>query len=338
MKDPLQYEVTVEASHLDTYRHTYSPKPGFVLAAMWPTAYVIGKSGKRYFGLRGIGDYVKGLTHPFVFKELSARSLDKPSPDLYSEFGVGGIQLQFEPFEYIEKPDEVRYRSRSMTYQYRDNECDWIDAKGQWTIHGRRIGKACYIYIPSQDGIDFPTIYRSEIGKATGVINGDPVEGFFHCDFAYAPPGYYYWDSAFIRKVEKYFLSWIVEYADGGFGGGMLWQGRDGFPDFQPCHLNLNGESSAHKGFALTTTLSPGGALKHVKIEIGGASFEFEQEVSSIFWFRDTPVHTHGALTASTENRKIAKSWTFFEQLPLGEDWEIGLSQNDKYLRLARGR
>jgi hypothetical protein len=62
---------------------------------------------------------------------------------------------------------------------------------------------------------------RSHLGKATGTLDGEPVEGLFMLDYIYSRPDAMWTEIGMLTKLHKVWLNWLVEYDDGGYEGGL---------------------------------------------------------------------------------------------------------------------
>ena len=299
----IAYEIFTEKPTLDVYRLSYNPREDYTLAGLWPAVIVTGASGKRYHGMRGFDEVAKGMAHTYIFVELKDHNLTDFSPQLYPELYID----QLEPYEYSESADAVNFVGENVRMRVRAGSYDWYDAKGRFQIHVEQLGHACTFWVPEQKGIPVPIHERSQIGKATGMINGDPVEGFSMFDAGFSHPGVLYFNLPLIRKIEKQWTMWLVEYTDGEIFGGFGWKGRRG-TDFSAGHLVRNGVSTAHSDARTFTTYHERGAVWKSRIEVGGEVIEIEQDTCS-----DWPAHTFGRVVSTSRGKKIAKSWTFAE-------------------------
>ena len=81
----VKYEVFTEQPTLDFYRLSYSPREDYTLAGLWPGGLFIGASGKRYHGMRGVDEVIKGWFRTYSFMELNENNLAEFSPELYPE-------------------------------------------------------------------------------------------------------------------------------------------------------------------------------------------------------------------------------------------------------------
>ncbi len=329
MTKPLEYEVHIEPPTLDHYRYAWTPRDGFELAAKWPALVATGESGREYFGIRGYSDFVLGMTHSqWVggFRQLSD-GLDARSRDLYPELAAHGW---FEPFRYVEEPEQVSYIGETNRVDEDATGCHWSDADGRWQIDGQVISDTFWVFVPEQEGIDRPVFYRHELGTLTGTINDDPVEGYLHQDFCYGPPGYTYMELPIMRQLEGLWFSWIHEHTDGTRGGGCLWSGRREL-DFHAGYLLHDGVTTVHKESSLDLTFGEIDGRERPtegRVEIGGHWFEFE------YTRRGGPSHYFGRLVASDSGKEIAKSWCWLEYTEVMTEQMLGFF--DDRLRLAR--
>ena len=159
---------------------------------------------------------------------------------------------------------------------------------------------------PCRTGVDQEAYYRHELLKATGTVDGKEVEGYLHQDFAYGPPGTTYIDLAIARDLYGMWVSWIHEYADGEFGGGCFWQGRDGI-DFGPGYLLDRGITTAYSDVTTKSEVVDGYKLARLDVNIGGQDFGMD------FTMAGSPIHYFGTIDHASSGKEITKSWCWAE-------------------------
>jgi len=303
----VKYEVFIEQPTLDFYRLSYSPKEGCILAGLWIGGMFTGASGKRYHGMRGFNEFSQNMAHSYGFFMLNEQNLADFSPELYPE--LTPID-QMERYEYSESADAVHFVGENLRLDARVGSFDWSDANGRWELHSEQLGQAFTFWVPEQEVIPMPMQYRSQIGKATGKINGDPVEGYTYLDAIYSHSGFAYLRLPLIRKIEKQWSSWLVEYIDGDIDAGLAWKG---FADtgFSAAHLIRSGVSTALSDSRVFTTYDQRGTVRKIRVELGSEVVELEQDTCS-----DWPSHTFGRVVSTSRGKEIAKSWTFTEWVP----------------------
>ena len=302
----VKYKVWTEQPTLDFYRLGYSPRKDCILAGLWIGGMFTGASGKRYHGMRGFDEFGQGMAHTYIFVKLNEHNLADFSPELYPELPID----QMERYEYSETADAVHFVGENVRLDTRVGSFDWYDGKGRWELHSEELGQAFTFWVPKQKGLPMPMQYRSQLGKATGKINGDPIEGYTYFDAIYSHSGFMYLKLPLIRKIEKQWSSWLVEYADGEIDGGVAWKGF-GDTKFSAGHLLRSGVSTALPDARVFTTYDERGTVWKIRIELGGEVFELEQDACS-----DWPSHTFGRVVSTSRGKKIAKSWTFTEWVP----------------------
>jgi hypothetical protein len=300
----VEFEVWLEEPTIGLYRTDWVPSPGVELAGSWGAAVVTGETGRDYLGLRGWSDHVYGMTHTISptcgFRELPQGMGD--APHLFPEYANHDW---FEPYEVADGPDRVALTYSSGRLERDADGLHWHDADGRWEMHGKTISKVFVVRVPEQEGVAHEVLYRHELLHARGAVSGEPVEGYFHQDFAYGPPGMAYTDLPIARDLYGSWVSWIHEYADGSVGGGCFWQGRGGL-DFGPGYLLRDGETTAHDDVVADVTLASG-RPSGMKLAIGGEQFDFA------FTQTSSPIHYFGRLLRSSEGKDIAKSWCWVE-------------------------
>ncbi|MCZ7528740.1 MAG: hypothetical protein M5U14_21635 [Acidimicrobiia bacterium] len=217
----IRYDVWLEEPTLDEYRRGYSPREDYVLAGMWPGAVLTGASGRRYHGMRGFDELKVGMAHTYMFMELATGNRYALPGNLYPELPIN----QVEAYEYSESAGAVHFVGEHVRMDVAEGWFDWSDAGGRFRLHVEQVGSACTFWVPEQEGIEHPIQHRSQIGRATGEVDGDPVEGFCFLDWSYSHPGRLYFQLPLIRRLEKQWSMWLVEYVDGELDGGSCGRG-----------------------------------------------------------------------------------------------------------------
>lgn len=87
-----------------------------------------------------------------------------------------------------ETADAISYSGKHFRFNFGIDSYRWIDAGGRVDITAKRLGQLCTFWIPAQDNFDHPQMLRSHLGKATGTIDGEAVEGLFMLDYIYSRP------------------------------------------------------------------------------------------------------------------------------------------------------
>ena len=305
----IEYEVWLERPTLDDYRRSYCPRDDYSLAGMWPGAVVSDASGRRYHGMRGFDEMAVGMAHTYQFQELIPDGRYGIATELYEELPLNHI----EPYEYSESADGVHFVSDNVRLDVREGSFEWSDAKGRFRLHVEQLGSACVLYVPEQEHIPVPIQHRSEMGKATGEVNGEAVEGFTFLDWSYSHPGVLYFHLPLIRKLEKQWSMWLVEYTDGEVDAGFVWKGR-GDTGFGASHLIVNAASEAVHSGSTTTTYDDRGTVFRTSLALGDQAIELEQDCCS-----DWPAHTFGPVVSTSRSlagMPIAKSWNYCEWMP----------------------
>jgi hypothetical protein len=304
--DKVEHSMRVEVPTLDHYRLHWTPGPGVRMGGMWVSGIVTDDSGQDYLGLRGLSDFVPGMTHtvsPFCgFRALQKSLVDDP-PHLFAEYSNHDW---FEPLTYDEDDGSATLAYPSGRLTRDEAGLHWYDADGRWELHGRTVSKIFTVHVPRQDGIEHEVYYRHELLKATGHVEGTPVEGYLHQDFCYGPPGMTYTQLPIARQLEGLWFSWIHEDADGQVGGGCFWSGRGGL-DFQPGYVLVDGETTAHDDFDAKLTLTDGGLPEAMRIDVAGHRFDITFDSLA------GPLHTKGYVHGTSLRRQPVRSWCWIE-------------------------
>ncbi len=104
-------------------------------------------------------------------------------------------------------------------------------------LEARRLGQVCTFWVPEQEGYQYPQMLRSHLGKATGTLDGEPVEGLFMLDYIYSRPDAMWTEMGMLTKLHNLWVNWLVEYDDGSFFP-LNWAA---VADYQAAHHALFG-------------------------------------------------------------------------------------------------
>lgn len=330
MADSTEFAVATQSPTLGHYRRAWTPAPGVELAGMWVGAVVDDAAGHTYWGLRGADDFLAGMTHvvsPITgFKRLQP-SLDADPPHLFTEYST--IDW-FEPMAYIDSGEKVALRYPSGRIERDADGLHWYDASDRWEMHGKNVTDVFTVHVPAQDGIADPVYYRHELLAAVGTVDGTEVSGYLHQDYAYGPPGTVYPELPIVRQLQGMWVSWLYEDADGQWGGGCFWQGRDGLT-FGPGYQLKAGVTSAHDDIVATPAFNSEGRLTALHAIIASDSYTFTFDTAGSY------IHFFGQLTDCSSTKKPARSWCWVEYAGTMLAPEL-LDTMMQQFRLARGR
>ncbi|WP_234802214.1 hypothetical protein [Mycolicibacterium fortuitum] len=273
---------------------------------MWISAVVNDHAGHTYWGLRGADDFLAGMTHvvsPITgFKKLRPL-FEVEQPHLFAEYST--IDW-FEPMTYTETNSTVTLTYPSGRIKRDDNGFHWLDASERWEMHGTNVTDVFTVHVPAQTSVAEPAYYRHELMAATGTIDGIPVSGYLHQDYAYGPPGRVYTELPIARQLQGMWVSWLHEYIDGQWGGGCFWQGRDGIT-FGPGYHVTDGVTTAHDDVTATPVFNDSGKLTRLTTSIGSATYTFTFDTAGSY------IHYFGHLTASSSSKVPSRSWCWVE-------------------------
>ncbi|MGV0770651.1 hypothetical protein [Mycobacterium syngnathidarum] len=302
----LEFAVATQPATLDHYRRDWTPGPDVGLAGMWIGAVVNDDTGQTYWGLRGADDFLTGMTHvvsPITgFKKLPP-SFDPDPPHLFAEYST--IDW-FEPMTYADTGASVTLSYPSGRIERDGGGFHWHDASGRWEMHGTNVTDVFTVHVPVQNGVTEQAYYRHELMAATGTIEGVPVSGYLHQDYAYGPPGRVYPELPIARHLQGMWVSWMHEYPDGQWGGGCFWQGRDGVA-FGPGYQVVDGLTTAYDDITATPTFDDAGKLTSLDTRIGADTNTFTFDTSGSY------IHYFGRLAASSSGRVPSRSWCWVE-------------------------
>jgi hypothetical protein len=291
---------------LDAYRLSHDPRDGLAPVFICPFVVLSDAEGGMYNAMRGIQGQNKGAAHNYNAYRLNG-VLDEQCPMLFpwSDAPVS------EPYWVAEDRDAVSYAGSAFRFDFGVDRYAWEDAGGRLKLQARRLGQVCTFWIPAQEGFEYPQMLRSHLGKATGTLDGVPVEGLFMLDYIYSRPDAMWTDMGMLTKLHNLWLNWLVEYEDGTLEGGYAWRGRPG-TGFAAAHHFADGASTARSDAVLTTSRTKRGTVSGVNLRLGGLSVDLAQHGST-----DWPLHTCGTVASITREKAIAKSWNYTEAFPL---------------------
>jgi hypothetical protein len=302
----IEYEMRLETPTLDHYRLDWTPSPEVRLGGMWVPGIVTDQTGQSYLGLRGLSDFIPGMTHtvsPFCGFRALRKNLHEDPAHLYSEYATHDW---FEPFQYDGGKADLRLTYDSGRIVRDAGGLHWSDADGRWELHGATVSDIFVLRVPVQDGIEHEVYYRHELIKAYGEVNGISVDGYLHQDYCYGPPGFTYTQLPIARQLEGLWFSWIHEYENGDIGGGCFWQGR-GHLDFRPGYLLEGGTTTAHGDVETTLTFTEERRPLTMQVTMAGQLFDFSFESAA------GPLHSVGRLVKSSSGQEPVRSWCWIE-------------------------
>jgi hypothetical protein len=267
---------------------------------------VTGASGAMYNSMRGIQGNDKGTVMNMGTYRLNG-VLDEQCPMLW---GWDHAPVS-ESYRVVEDRDAVSYTSEHFRLDLGVSDYRWQDANGRIDLRAARLGQVCTFWVPVQPGYEHPQMLRSHLGFASGVIDGEPVEGLFMLDFIYSFPGAMWTEMGMLTKLHNLWLNWLVEYEDGGYEGGYAWRGRPG-TGFAAAHHFVDGISTARSDARIETHHTDRGTVDGVTLRLGELTVELEQ-LGSLDW----PLHTAGTVSSISTGRAVKRSWNYTEFFPV---------------------
>ncbi|WP_255642303.1 hypothetical protein [Mycobacterium sp. WUMAC-067] len=282
------------------------PAEGVGLAGIWLGAIVSDEAGTDYWAVRGMDDFVVGMTHvvsPICgFRKLQ-KGLNAEAPHLFDEYATLDW---YEPIQYVDDGERVQMLYTSGRIERDTNGFHWLDASNRWEIHGNTVSDIVITHVPKQAGIDDEVYYRHELMHVTGKVNGVEVSGYGHQDFAYGPPGMAYTELPIARQLQGMWVSWLHEYPDGEVGGGSFWQGR-GDLNFGPGYQLKGGVTTVHNDIVAKPTFNERAQMLTLDATIGADAYSFAFDATG------SPLHFFGPLTSTSSGKKPARSWCWVE-------------------------
>lgn len=307
---------------LESYRLSHQPREDYAPVFICPFAVLTDRAGNVYNAMRGIQGQHKGETVNMGVYRLNGR-LDEQCPVLfpYAENPIA------EPYWVTEDRSAVSYVGDSYRFDFGPSQYRWLDGHGRLVLQAQRLGQVCTFWVPRQDGYDYPQMLRSHLGKATGTIDGQPVEGLFMLDYIYSRPDAMWSEMGMLTKLHNLWLNWLVEYEDGSYEGGYAWRGRPG-TGFAAAHHVVDGVSVARSDARVIPHFTDRGSVRSVELHLGNeVSVDLPQAGST-----DWPLHTCGTAASTSRGKKIAKGWNFTEFFPL--NWHAVASYQQAHRQL----
>jgi len=292
---------------LECYRLGHAPRPDLCPVFICPFVVATDASGAMWNLMRGVQGQSTGTVLNMGIYRLNG-GLDDQCP---MHFSWADAPVS-EPYRVVEDRDAVSYVGRSFRLDWGVDFYRWEDAGGKVALEARRLGQVCTFWIPVQEGFERPQMLRSHMGKVTGTIDGEPVEGLFMLDHIYSHPDATWSEMGMLTKLHNLWLNWLVEYEDGSLEGGYAWRGRPG-TGFAAAHHFVDGRSTARSDAVLTTEDTPRGSIQHVHLALGDeVQVQLDQTGST-----DWPLHTCGTVAATSRGKAIRRSWNYTEHFPL---------------------
>jgi hypothetical protein len=319
--EPMRYHCYLEGEPtLDSYRLSHRPWDNYSPVFLCPFLVLTSESGKMYNLMRGIQGQRKGEAQNYGTYLLDGK-LDQQCR-LHFPFSELPVA---EPYRVTESADAVIYAADHFRLEFGVSNYRWVEGAGRADIRATRLGQVATFWIPVQQGYDHPQMLRSHLGKATGTIDGEAVEGLFMLDYIYSRPDAMWTEMGMLTKLHHLWMNWLVEYEDGSYEGGYAWRSRPG-TGFAAAHHVKDGVSTARTDAELTTQSTARGTISHVSLRLGSeVSVELEQYGST-----DWPLHTCGIVKATSRGKRIRKSWNYTEYFPLNW-WSVA-----NYMRAHR--
>lgn len=303
----MRYFTYLEEPTLESYQLHYAPRHDLSTVLICPWVVVTGESGTVYHTMRALCLPGQGQTMNFGTYRGNGE-LDRAGDLLYSFKEFPAV----ESFAVAHSAESVVYDSPSFRLEEGVHEYRWTEAGGRVDLHATRLGSACTFWVPEQPGFAHPIMSRSHLGKVTGTIDGDPVEGIFMVDHIYSRPGLSFKETDFTTKLHHYWMNWLVEYEDGSLEGGFTWRGQPG-TNFSAAHHFVDGASRARTDARLEISRTEAGTMSRVKLSLGDdLEVDFEQHGSM-----DWPIHTYGTVRSTSRSKKVVKSWNYSENFPI---------------------
>ncbi len=303
----MRYYTYLEEPTLKSYRLDYCPRDGLGTVLICPWIVVTGESGRTYHTMRALP--LPDKLHSVNFGTyIDTDELDRTGDLLYSFKEFSAV----ERFQVSHEPDAVVYQGDSWRLAESVSSYRWTEADGRVDLTAERLGQACTFWVPEQDGFPHPVLSRSHLGKVTGDIEGDPVEGIFMIDHIYSRPHLTFKETQFTTHLHNYWMNWLVEYEDGSLEGGFAWRGQPG-TGFSAAHHYVDGISHARSDARLDIDRTESGTMKTLTLSLGDdVTVRLDQNFST-----DWPIHTLGTVSEISRDKRVVKSWNLSENFPI---------------------
>ena len=292
---------------LQSYRLDHAPQPGYSPVFICPFVVLTSESGDTYNLMRGIQGQRKDETMNLgIYKVLP--QLDGQCP-LFVPFDEVPIS---EPYWVTETAESVAYVGRTFRLEWGVDRYRWVDASGRFDLTAKRLGQVATFWVPSQPGYEEPQMLRSHLGKVTGTLDGEAVEGLFMLDYIYSRSELMWREMGMLTKLHNLWVNWLVEYDDGSYEGGYAWRGRPG-NGFAAAHHCVDGVSTARADARMETERTERGTITRVRLTLGDDFEVVLDQLGSLDW----PLHTVGTVASTSRGKQIVKSWNYTEYFPL---------------------
>jgi hypothetical protein len=295
---------------LASFRLDHVPFAGYAPVFICPFIVFTDSAGNMYNAMRGIMGESRGTAMNYGIYKLNG-VLDEQCPmyTSYKDFPVN------EPYRVTETDDAVTFLGDSFQFDFGVDHYVWNDFGGRLQTRSERLGQICSWWVPEQPGFDHPQLLRSHLGKLTGTLDGEPIEGMFMLDYIYSHSHAMWKEMGMLTKVHNLWLNWLVEYEDGSLEGGYTWRGRPG-TDFAATHHFVDGRSWARTDSVIALEHTDRGTVSGVTIDLGTDTSMRLHQVGSLDW----PLHTLGTVEVTkgvNAGKKVVKSWNYTEYFPL---------------------
>ena len=146
---------------------------------------------------------------------------------------------------------------------------------------------------------------RSHLGKVTGTLDGEAVEGLFMLDYIYSRSDLMWREMGMLTKLHNLWVNWLVEYDDGSYEGGYAWRGRPG-NGFAAAHHCLDGVSTARADARMETERTDRGTITRVRLSLGDELEVVLDQLGSLDW----PLHTVGTVSSTSRASRSPRAGT----------------------------
>lgn len=306
--ETFEFEVGLwpHALTLEEYRPTFVPRPELRSTGVFASAYLTNDAGQRYHGQRAFDDVEIGKSHVYSFCSVVDGDVTKRPPELYE----APRAEQREPYSFEELESSLVWTTEACRLEVSEGAWHWSDAGGRWDLEVESVADVpYYFWVPVQEGFRVCQYHRGEMGRARGTVNGEPVRGFTYLDYSYGPRDidFQFFELPLIRKMNKAWMVWYADFADGGFTTGAARKGRDGV-NWSMAYVVHDGKAKVLTPTTTDLTYAANGVIRHARLDTGEEVLEFEQDAATMY-----PLHTVGRVASCSLRGEITDSWTNME-------------------------
>jgi hypothetical protein len=294
---------------LSELTHAYTPLPGLRSTGVFVSAYLTGASGNRYHGQRAFGDTHPDRTRVFSFCRLQDGVRDRRPPELWSDQGLGELR----PYRYQEGTDTVTFSNNDCRVEVSEGSWHWQDAGGRWVVEAEVLGdRGYYFWVPTQEQAPVCQYHRGQNFRLQGEIDGERVHGAGYLEYSWGPKDidFQFFELPLLRRMNKAWMWWYADLADGGYCTGAARKGRAGV-NWSMAYLVNDGHAKVLHPVATDLTYDENGMIAAAQLNTAQEVVYFDQDCTSYY-----PIHTIGRVKEVSGRAPVTESWVNMEWMP----------------------